>query len=106
MEVINSREKEDVIEKLKLFTKIKTVTRDFSQTYKNAIFEALPRAKQIVDRFHIFKNLTDDLNNYIKRNVAEPIKMINKKGKEVIEEKMILNTRQKTKKNQQIENGN
>ena len=39
VEVINSREKEDVVEKLKLFKKVKTVTRDFSQTYKNAINE-------------------------------------------------------------------
>ena len=55
MDVINSREKEKVVEKLRLFTKVKTVTRDFSKTYKNAISEALPKAKQIVDRFHIFK---------------------------------------------------
>ena len=47
-------------ETLKKFAKVKTVTRDFSQTYKNAINEALPKVKQIVDRFHIFKNLTDD----------------------------------------------
>ena len=79
VEVINSREKENVVEKLKLFTKVKTVTRDFSQTYKNAISEALPKSKQIVDRFHIFKNLTDDLNDYIKRNVAERLKMIDRK---------------------------
>ena len=79
VEVINSREKEDVVEKLKLFKKVKTVTRDFSQTYKNAINEALPKAKQIVDRFHIFKNLTDDLNNYIKRTIADTIKIIDNK---------------------------
>ena len=59
------------------------MTRDSSQTYKNAIREALPKAKQIVDRFHIFKNLTDDLNEYIKRNIKETIKMIDNKNKEV-----------------------
>jgi transposase len=74
------------------------VTRDFSQTYKNAINEALPKAKQIVDRFHILKNLTDDLNEYIKRNIKETIKMINTKGKELIEEEQILNKRQRNKK--------
>ena len=61
VEVINSREKENVVEKLKLFTKVKTVTRDFSQTYKNAISEALPKSKQIVDRFHIFKKLRSNV---------------------------------------------
>ena len=52
VEVINSREKEDVVEKLKLFKKVKTVTRDFSQTYKNAINEALPKAKQRLNVTH------------------------------------------------------
>lgn len=98
VEVINSREKEDVVEKLKLFKKVKTVTRDFSQTYKNAINEALPKAKQIVDRFHIFKNLTDDLNNYIKRTIADTIKIIDNKEKEMKDEKRILNKRQQNKK--------
>lgn len=98
IEVINSRDKENVIEKLKLFKKVKTVTRDFSQTYKNAITEALPKAKQIVDRFHIFKNLTDDLNEYIKRNIKETTRMIDIKGKAVIEEEIILNKRQQNKK--------
>lgn len=65
---------------------------------KNAINEALPKAKQIVDRFHILKNLTDDLNEYIKRNIKETIKMIDTKGKAVIEEEIILNRRQRNKK--------
>ena len=77
---------------------MKTVTRDFSQTYKNAINEALPKAKKIVDRFHIFKNLTDDLNEYIKRNIKETIKMVDNKNKEAIEEEIILNKRQRNKK--------
>lgn len=98
VEVINSREKEEVVKKLKLFKKVKTITRDFSQTYKNAINEALPKAKQIVDRFHIFKNLTDDLNEYIKRNIKETIKMVDRKGKKMTEEEIILNKRQRNKK--------
>ena len=83
---------------MKLFTKVKTVTRDFSQTYKNAINEALPKAIQIVDRFHIFRNLTDDLNDYLKRNIADRIQMIERKNKVGIEEEIILNKRQRKKK--------
>ena len=79
---------------MKLFTKVKTITRDFSQTYKNAINEALPKAIQIVDRFHILKNLTDDL----KRNIADRTKMIDQEGKIGIEEEIILNKRQRSKK--------
>lgn len=58
----------------------------------------MPKAKQIVDRFHIFKNLTDDLNEYIKRNIKETIKMVDDKNRKVIEEEIILNKRQKDKK--------
>lgn len=75
IEIINSREKDDIVEILKLFTNVETVTRDFSLTYKNAITEALANAKQIVDRFHILKNLTDDLCNYLKRTVSDRIKL-------------------------------
>ena len=81
-----------------MFTKVKTVTRDFSQTYKNAINEALPKVRQIVDRFHIFKNLTDDLNDYIKRTIADTVKMIDKKGEVINDEEIILNKRQRNKK--------
>ena len=98
VEVINSREKDEVVKTLKLFTKIKTITRDFSQTCKNAINEALPKAIQIVDRFHILKNLTDDLNDYLKRNIADRTKMIDQEGKIGIEEEIILNRRQRSKK--------
>lgn len=58
------------------FSDVVTVTRDFSLTYKNAISEALPNAQQIVDRFHIFKNLTDDLCTYLKRTVKDRIKLV------------------------------
>lgn len=93
-------------EKLKLFKKVKTVTRDFLQTYKNAINEALSKVKQIVDRFHIFKNLIDDLNEYIKRNIKETIKMIDTKGKAVMEEEIILKIEEKEiKKNLRRKNG-
>ena len=51
VEVIHSREKDDVVKTLQLFTKVKPITRDFSQTYKNAINEALPQAIQIVDSY-------------------------------------------------------
>ena len=98
IEVINSREKEDVVKILKKFKNVKTVTRDFSQTYKNAITEALPKAKQIVDRFHIFKNLTDHLGEYIARTIHGEIKIISSQNSGM-EEKRILNKRQQNKEN-------
>lgn len=82
------------MEVLKQFAKVETVTRDFSITYKNAISEALPQAKQIVDRFHILKNLTDDLCSYLKRTVSDRIKLIRDTSKDFEE---VLTKRQQNK---------
>ena len=97
IDVINSREKDDVVKILKLFKKIKTITRDFSQTYKNAINEALPKAKHIVDRFHILKNFTDDLVEYLKRTISDKVKLIRGNAKDAKDAKEVLTTRQKNK---------
>ena len=72
------------------------MTRDFSLTYKNAISEALPQAKQIVDRFHIFKNFTDDLCTYLKRTVSDKIKLVKE---ETTDSKEVLTKRQQDKRN-------
>ena len=42
--------------------------------------------------------MTDDLNDYIKRTIADTVKMIDKKGKVANEEEIILNRRQRNKK--------
>jgi transposase len=77
VEIINSREPSDVAALLKRFKKIKTVTRDFALTYRKAIEETHPKAKHIADRFHIFKNLTDDISEYMKRTIKNRIKLMN-----------------------------
>lgn len=76
---------------------METVTRDFSLTYKNSIGEAHPNAKQIVDRFHIIKNLTDDMCNYLKRTVSDRIKLIKDNDNLSIDKKPILTKRQQNK---------
>jgi len=97
VEVINSREQAEVEVVLRRFKKIKTVTRDFSVTYRKAIEATHPRTKQIVDRFHIFKNLTEDMGEYMKRTIKERIKIVNM-GVEVINDtKKVLNAEQRAK---------
>jgi len=81
---------------LRQFKKIKTVTRDFSITYKKAIETTHPRAKQIADRFHIFKNLTEDMGEYMKRTIKERIKIVNM-CVESDGTKKVLNAEQRTK---------
>ena len=80
---------------MKKFINIETITRDFSLTYKNAITEALPNAKQIVDRFHIEKNFTDDLNNYLKRTIKDRIKLIKSEENENKQEHLTKRQRDK-----------
>lgn len=79
------------------FPYLETVTRDFSLTYKNSINEAHPNAKQIVDRFHILKNLTDDMANYLKRTVNDRIKLIKDNTKLNTDEVLVLTKRQQNK---------
>lgn len=59
LDVVDSRQQPEVIKALAPFKNVKTVTRDFSKSYRAAIQKALPNAKQIVDRFHILKILTE-----------------------------------------------
>ena len=46
---------------MSLFENTKKITRDGSPLYRNAINETLPKAEQISDKFHLFKNLADAL---------------------------------------------
>ena len=96
VEIINSREQTEVAAILKRFKKIKTVTRDFSITYKKAIEETHPRAKQIADRFHIFKNLTENIGEYMKRTIKDRIKIVSMDA-DVTDAKKILNAEQRAK---------
>ena len=74
VDVIDSRDKEDVIKWLKKFKNIKIVTRDGAYSYAYAITEALPYATQISDRFHLFQGLTDYASDEIRKLIPNVIK--------------------------------
>jgi len=57
IDMIESREFDDVKAWLGQYPNIKIVSRDGSRIYANAISEAHPYAIQISDRFHLIKNL-------------------------------------------------
>lgn len=75
VDMLESREKEDVIKWLKQFTGIKVFSRDGADFYANAISAAFPDALQVMDRFHILKHLTDYCKKFINRIISayEPI---------------------------------
>lgn len=75
VDMLESREKEDVIKWLKQFTSIKVFSRDGAEFYANAISAVFPEALQVMDRFHILKHLTDYCKKFINRIISayEPI---------------------------------
>ncbi len=67
IDILDSRDKEPVIEWLRNYPNIEIVSRDGSQVYASAITEAHPRAVQISDRFHLLKNLSEAVEKYMFR---------------------------------------
>ncbi len=67
IDILESRELEDVTLWLKTFPNIEVISRDGSITYKKAASFAHPDAIQVSDRFHILKNLTEYCSSSIKR---------------------------------------
>lgn len=77
VDMIPSRNIAEVVEWLKLFENVETVTRDGSLTYHSAIDSALPTAAQITDRFHLVKGLSEavmlEIDHSFKSTLVEEI---------------------------------
>lgn len=65
IDLISSRDCDEVVKWLKSYPNIQIVSRDGSITYKKAITLAHPNAIQVSDRFHILKNLTSYCKDYL-----------------------------------------
>lgn len=74
VDLIPSREKKEVAEKLAEYPNLKVVSRDGSPTYAAAITEANPEIIQVSDRFHLLKGLTEAckyvIQGLFKANIA------------------------------------
>ena len=73
VDMLESRDYEDVKKWIESYPNIEIVCRDGSVTYAKAVSDAHPSAIQINDRFHILKNLTDYCKEYIKRTIKHKI---------------------------------
>ena len=67
IDMIDSREEEKITEWLKTYPNLEVISRDGGIMYKSASDKAHPKAKQISDRFHILKNLTEYAKDALKR---------------------------------------
>lgn len=81
VDILNSRDLEDVKKWLSKYPNIELVCRDGSITYKKAVTDSHREAIQVGDRFHILKNLTDYLKSYIKRTIKNTIEVTDNTNK-------------------------
>lgn len=61
LDLLRDRTAETLIQWLGNHPEVQTVSRDRSQTYADAIQQALPDATQVADRWHLLKNASDAL---------------------------------------------
>lgn len=67
VDILESRDSEEVAKWLKTFPQIKVISRDGAQGYASAASNAHPSAIQITDRFHLLKNLCDIVSSMLQR---------------------------------------
>ena len=77
IDLLESRNEDDVAEWLITYPNLEFISRDGGIMYKSASDKSHPRAKQISDRFHILKNLTDYARDVLKRLFKKQIKIDN-----------------------------
>lgn len=73
IDMINSRDEKDVTEWLKSYSNLEIISRDGGIMYKSSSDKSHPKAKQISDRFHVLKNLTEYAKDALKRLLKKQI---------------------------------
>ena len=73
IDMIDSREEDDVTKWLKSYSNLEVISRDGGIMYKSASDKSHPKAKQISDRFHVLKNLTEYAKDALKRILKNQI---------------------------------
>lgn len=84
IDLLSSREKEDLKKWLVKYSHVKIVTRDRASSYSSAINEVCPTATQIADRFHLLMNLSEALDRYFKSIHREIKTVINEKTGDIL----------------------
>ena len=82
IDMIKSRQEEDVTEWLKTYPNLEIISRDGGIMYKSSSNKAHPEAKQVSDRFHVLKNLTEHATDALKRILKNQIKISDETAKE------------------------
>lgn len=75
IDMIESRESNDVSQWLSTYPNITMISRDGSSGYASAAARAHPDAIQITDRFHLIKNLAEVIDRYIKNTFPSRVEI-------------------------------
>jgi transposase len=70
IDLLRDRTAETLIQWLGNHPEVQTVGRDRSQTYADAIQQALPEATQVADRWHLLKNASDALYKILQQEYS------------------------------------
>jgi transposase len=70
IDLLNDRETNTLQKWLEQHPGVEVVSRDRYSNYSNAITGALPHAVQVVDRWHLLKNLCDGLGKLVERRAT------------------------------------
>lgn len=84
IDMIDSREDDDVTKWLESYSNLEVISRDGGIMYKSASDKSHPKAKQISDRFHVLKNLTEYAKDALKRLLKKQINITEENVTEVI----------------------
>ena len=80
IELVSSRDTEVIAEVLSHYNNIETITRDRGKCYVSAINQAAPRADAISDKFHLIKNISDEVFKPIRSKFSSFRSSLEKKG--------------------------
>lgn len=75
VDMIQSRESNEVGQWLSTFPNITMISRDGSSGYGSAASRAHPNAIQVTDRFHLLKNLADVIDRYIRNTFPSRVEI-------------------------------
>ena len=75
VDILNSRDTQDVAKWLKEYPNLKLIVRDGSTCFKAAIEASHPNAIQVNDRFHMLKNLVKSLKKVLQRLIVGRIEI-------------------------------
>jgi len=76
-DLLNTRDSNDVVNWFSAHQEVEYVTRDRATSYASAITKSIPAAKQIADRFHLVKNISDAIIEEIRLEYGD-LKLIAK----------------------------